>query len=371
MIRNDDHALALAGLFAAAVVDGDWATALNAFGEACGADGGKLVGVGPDASVPFACTPRIDPAALAEFVALGGGDPARNPRAHHGLRARILESRHDLDVEADAKLRGDRAYADFCRKWDFLYGSQATLSRNDRMTVAILTHRKSRHGVPEADDRRAFEALAPHAYAALRLHDKLEGMGADLMAGALETVRSAAFVCDGLGLVRSLTPAAEAAVRRGPLRLTAGKLSATRPADARALEDAIRAAAGGAVDPLAPWRGNLVIRDAGAPERFEVVEVAPLPTMAFGLGFEARAVVTVRGLQHDDAELSGLLQIVFPLTSSEAGVVARLASGATRESIAAERCVSLGTVRMQIKRAFAKMNIHREAELFALIARIR
>jgi DNA-binding NarL/FixJ family response regulator len=371
MIRNDDHALAVAELFAAAAVDGDWPTALNAFGEACGADGSKLVGVGPDASVPFACTPRIDPDALAEFVALGGGDPARNPRAQHGIRARILDSSHDLDVEADAGLRGDRAYADFCRKWDFLYGSQATLIRTDRMTVAILTHRKSARGVPEADDRRAFEALAPHAYSALRLQHGLGGKGADLVAGALETVRQAAFVCDSHGLVRSLTPAAEAAVCRGPLRLKAGKLSATRPADARALEDAIRAAAGGGVNLLASRRSNLVIRDAGASERFELVEVAPLPAMAFGLGFEARAVVTVRGLQDDDSELSRLLRIVFPLTNSEAEVVVRLASGETRDGIAAERGVSLGTVQMQIKRAFAKMNVHREAELFALIARMR
>jgi DNA-binding CsgD family transcriptional regulator len=204
----------------------------------------------------------------------------------------------------------------------------------------------------------------------LRLQNRLGGKGADLMAGALETVRAAAFVCDGLGMVRSLTPAAEAAVRRGPLRLKAGKLSATRPADARALEDAIGMATGGILKPHAPARSSLVIRHPDAPDLFEIVEVAPLPTKAFGLGFEARAVVTVRGLHDDDAELSRLLQIVFPLTTAEAAVVALLASGETREGIAADRQVSLGTVQTQIKRAFAKMNVRREAELFALIARM-
>jgi DNA-binding CsgD family transcriptional regulator len=371
MIRDDEHAAEVAELFAVAGLEGDWSSALIAFGEACGAEGGKLVGIGPDASVPFACAPRIDPAAVAEFVVLGGADPARNPRARHGLRARILESRHDLDVDAAAHLPGDHVYADFCRRWDLLHGSQATVIRNDRMTVAILTHRKNLRGPPDADDRRAFDTLAPHAYSALRLQSSLGGRGADLLAGALEAVRAAAFVCDSFGLVQAMTPAAEAAARRGPLRLKAGRLTAARPSDARALEDAIRAAVGGFASPFAPVRCNLVIRDDDAPERFEVVEVAPLPRGGYGLGFEPRALVTVRGRPDDHDELGRLLQVAFSLTSSEAAVVTRLASGETRESIAAAREVSLGTVRMQIKRAFAKMNVHREADLFALIGRLR
>jgi DNA-binding CsgD family transcriptional regulator len=371
LIRNDEHAFAVAELFATAALDGDWSAALNAFGEACGADGAKLVGVGPNAAVPFACTPRVDPAALAEFVALGGGDPARNPRAQLGLRARILESCHDLDVEAEAALRRDHVYADFCRRWDFLHGSQATLIRSDMMTVAILTHRRGTRGAPEAEDRRAFEALLPHAHSALKLQNTLEGKGAELLAGVLDAVEVAAFVCDSFGLVRSLTRAAEAAVRRGPLRLKAGRLSAVRYADACALETAIKAAVGGIVNPGAAARSTLVVRDTDAPERFEVVEVAPLPRRQFGRGFEPCAVVTVRARPGDGAELSRLLKTAFSLTSAEAAVVVRLSNGESRESIAAERQVALDTVRTQIKRAFAKMNVRREAELCALIGRFR
>lgn len=113
------------------------------------------------------------------------------------------------------------------------------------------------------------------------------------------------------------------------------------------------------------------MRDADAPEQFEVVEIAALPRKQFGFGFEPRAVVTVRGRPSDDAELSHLLQTAFGLTSSEAAVVARLANGEAREVIAADRRVSLDTVRMQIKRAFAKMGVHREAELFAAVNRLR
>jgi DNA-binding CsgD family transcriptional regulator len=371
MIRNNEHALAVADLFATAALEGDWSTALNAFGEACGADGAKLVGVGPDATVPFAYTPRVDPAALAEFVALGGGHPSRNPRAQLAMRACVLESCHDIDIEGGAEISRHDLYADFCRRWDFLYGSQATMIRNDQMTVALLTHRKGTRGPPEAEDRRAFDALAPHAYAALKLQKTLEGRGADLLAGMLDAVEVAAFVCDGFGLVQSLTPAAEAVLRRGPLRLKLGKLSASRASDRCALESAIKAAVGDGVNLHAPARSTLIVRDADASGRFEVVEVSPLPRKTLRLGFEPRAVVTVRARPRDDAELSRLLQTAFSLTSSEAAVLARLASGESRESIAAERQVRLDTVQMQIKRAFAKMNVHREAELIALIGRFR
>jgi DNA-binding CsgD family transcriptional regulator len=81
--------------------------------------------------------------------------------------------------------------------------------------------------------------------------------------------------------------------------------------------------------------------------------------------------VTVRTRPRDDAELAGLLQAAFGLTPSEAAVAARLAAGESREGIADERRVSLETVRMQIKRAFSKMNVRREGELYALISRLR
>jgi DNA-binding CsgD family transcriptional regulator len=243
------------------------------------------------------------------------------------------------------------------------------LVRDDHITATILTHRGRTRGVPDPKDRHAFEVLAPHALSALELQIKLDGRGADLLAGALETIEAAAFVCDSVGRVKSLTSAAEVAVRRGPLRLQAGKLSAARPADARALDDAIRVAVRGVVTPGDPARRMLLIRDADDPMRFEVVDVTPLPRAEFGFGFEPRAVVTVHR-RRSDAQLSLLLQTAFALTGAEAAVVTRLAAGEARERIAEARQVSVETVRAQIKGAFAKMNIRREAELFALLTRL-
>jgi DNA-binding CsgD family transcriptional regulator len=121
----------------------------------------------------------------------------------------------------------------------------------------------------------------------------------------------------------------------------------------------------------APGGSSLVVRGADHPAQFEIVEVAPLPRKPFAFGFEPRAVVTLRGGANDPAELRQLLQAAFSLTDSEAAVMTKLAVGDARESIAEQRQVALDTVRMQIKRAFAKMNVHREAEFLALIHRLR
>jgi DNA-binding CsgD family transcriptional regulator len=370
MVRDDEHALAVAELFTAAALSGDWSAPINAAADACGAGRGQLIGVASDTSIPFNWMPRADPMAVEEFVAVGAGDPLKNPRLRVGLTAPLMQARHDLPPSTEDELRRYSTYADYCRRWGAQFGSQIALVRNERMSVGFAVLRDERRGAPPPEDQLAFATLALHVHSAVNMQIALGGQGAQLVAGAFEAVRAAAFLCDGFGLIRALTPAAEIALQRGLLRMKAGNLSAAHPADGRALEDAVRQAVGGIVNPYAPARTTLVVRDVDAPEKFEVVEVAPLPRKVFGLGFEPRAVVTVRGRPGDDAELCQVLQIAFALTAAEAAVLTRLIAGEARESIADERQVSVNTVRMQIKRAFAKMSVHCEAELFALIRRM-
>lgn len=371
MIRDEKHAQVVAELFTSAALDSDWRSALTAFADACGAAGGQLVGLGSAFAIQFNWSSMLDAVALEEFAGIDGGNPAVNPRSQLALRAPILQPVHDLQVASDDQFRRRPVFADYCRKWDCAYGSQATLINDELMQVAVLTQRTRSQGVANLEQRRAFETLAPHVLSAVRLQIALEGRGAAVMAGALDAIRVAAFICDGFGQVRALTPAAEAAVARGPLRLRAQRLVATRPADSRALDAAISAAVVGSSDPGRSSRRTLVVRDDEASTGFEVVEVAALPSRPHAFGFDPRCVVTLRRRPDSRAELTQLLREVYALTPAEAEVVACLAEGDTRDGIAGARLVSLDTVRMQIKRAFAKMNVRREAELFALISRLR
>lgn len=371
MITGEEQWLSVADLFSAAALGGDWHAALNALADACGAERGELIGVGADRAVPFNWMTRFDPAGLQEFVVLRGGDPQINPRVWMGLRAPILEAWHDVQCSNDAELRRNFVYADYCRRYEIPYGSQTTLLRDDGMLIGLAVLRSEARGVPQAEDRRAFEVLAPQVRAAVRTQMALEGQGAALAAGALETLGIAAFVCDGSGRVRALTPAAEESLGRGVVRLRQGRLGAARDEDTRALEVALAAAVRGLAAPGDRPLRTLVLRDPEAPLSVEVVDVVTLPARPFAFGFEPRALVTVRGARREDPNLSEVLKLAFALTPAEADIAVRLADGESREAIAQARGASVETVRSQVKSLFGKLGVSRAGELSARLTRLR
>ncbi|MGA0607278.1 helix-turn-helix transcriptional regulator [Phenylobacterium sp. VNQ135] len=372
MILNDEHWLDVADELGAAALGGDWLRALEALGDACGADRGELIGVGADRALPFNWMSRVDLEAInAELVAVEGGDPRFNPRVARGIRDPLLAAWHDAACSTDEELRRNFAYADVCRRWDIPFGSQTTLLRNDGMLIGLAVLRTERQGRPEAADRAAFEALAPQVRAAVRTQLALEGQGAALVGGALEAVGIAAFVCDGTGRVCANTPAAEAVLSRGLIRLRGGRLAAAHDADARLLDTAVRRAVGPG-DPRAGERfETFVLRDPALMAQVEVVDVMPLPRRPFAFGFEPRALVVVRGGRDGDGRFADVLRVAFGLTQSEADVALRLLDGDSREAIAEGRGVSVETVRSQVKSLFGKLGVSKTTELNAKLNRLR
>jgi len=371
LIANDGHWLAVADSFAEAALGGDWPTALNALADAAGAARGELIGVGADRTLPFNWITRLDLDAInAEFLTIDGGNPALNPRVARGVRSGLLESWHDVACSTDEELRRNFAYADFCRRWDIPYGSQTNLMAGDGLLIGLATLRTEAQGLPEADDRRAFESLAPQVRAAVRTQMALEGQGAALVGGALEAVGVAAFVCDASGRVQALTPAAEAALRRGVLRLRGGRLGARRDEDARTLDAAVRRAVYGLTPQGPPRLDTLVLRapDLGG---VEVVDVVTLPPRPYAFGFQPRALAIVRGARREAGEIVHVLRLAFGLSPAEAEIAVRLADGESREEIAEARGASIETVRSQVKSLFAKTGVRRTGELAARLNRLR
>lgn len=182
----------------------------------------------------------------------------------------------------------------------------------------------------------------------------------------LSALGFAAFVCDGRGTVRGMTPAAAIALEVGRLRLTDGRLITPSRYAAVDLEAAIaQAAAAGA-----PLSLTVVNRDRLDSLAVQVLDVIALRQPdAIGAG-EPRVVVVLRGDPRAGAELERVLVRAFGLTTAEAEVAARLARGERREAIAAARRTSLQTVRSQIKNIFGKLGVTREPELVALLARL-
>lgn len=65
------------------------------------------------------------------------------------------------------------------------------------------------------------------------------------------------------------------------------------------------------------------------------------------------------------------LQLLFGLSKAEARIARLLASGLEPQQIAEHRSVSVGTIRVQMKHIFQKMNVHRQGELIRTIADLR
>ena len=191
-----------------------------------------------------------------------------------------------------------------------------------------------------------------------------------LIGTALGALGIAAFVCDGRAVVRALTPPAQAALASGRIRLVNGRLSAPPPYGSADMEAAIAAASSHDLDASAPATQTIVNRNFQEPGAVQVIDVIALPRPPAPSGFEPRAVVVLRGGPQDRADLQPILTRAFGLTPAEAQVAARMANGQPRETIAAERGASLQTVRSQIKSIFAKLNVTRERELVALLAKI-
>lgn len=353
--------------FAAVAFDPDsWVDALHAMAEATGSARGQLIGLGGPHAVPFNWVTGFPQDALREFVAIDGGNPAINPRVAadvaHPHAEILFETHYDA---ATACLKSD-VYAEFSDRHDIPYGCQTRLLGDNDNMVGLAVLRTRADGRTREADRAAFARIVPHVRAAVRLQLALEGEGARIIAGTLEAMSAAAFLCDEQGRVVDRTPAADALLRDGRLRLSGRAIASPVDGETARLIHAIRAAAGPA-DGYPPLPARIILRGyPGAPPLW--AEVSRLPRHRMALGRGACALVIVRGHALDRVRLLGELRRSYDLSAAEADVALRLAGAENREEIAAARHVSLETVRAQIKALFAKMGVNREAELVALLA---
>jgi DNA-binding CsgD family transcriptional regulator len=273
----------------------------------------------------------------------------------------VLEIAHEDHYDASLPHLGSTIYLDYAREYDIPYGCQTKLSEDENGLIGLALLRSEREGRTTPDVHALFAAIVPHARSAVRIHSMLERDAPLLLAGALERMGSAAFVCDANGIVHAMTPAAERHLASGALRRAAGVLTAPAPADAAAIGAAF-AAAGRASRSAGPI--SIALSGGSRPM---ILDIVTLPLLPWTLSFRPRLLVRVRSAT-THAGASGLLQHAYALTGAEADIAIRLAMGEARAAIAEMRSVSLDTVRSQIKAIFAKLGVARETELAALIA---
>ncbi len=366
MIRSDEQWLDLADAFHTAALDGTrWYGALDQLAKATGSENGQLIGIGANWNVSLSLITNIDPAFHKEFDEIGGGDPRINPRVRAGLEAPLLQARAEADFITPEEYARHAHYQEFACPRNVPYICLATLDRTRDSLIGLAVVRTHRQGHINQCEKRVFASIAPHVRAAVRTHLALQGNEEALLTGALEALSVAAFLCDGAGTVRKLTPAAERLVasEKG-LQLRQGRLASAAPFDAKALNDAIAAAVLDRGTVGAPFARTVAVRKSERDFEPLILDVIGLASRQFELGFTPRVMVVVRGADSKERR-AAILQSIYGMTAAETDIALQLSAGKTPEAIAEKREVSVGTVRAQIKALLAKAGVSRQVELLA------
>ena len=366
MLQSDEQWLAIADEFYNAAVDSSrWHSALERLAAATGSRTGELITIGHDAVVPINLMTNMDPAVHAAAAEYRIGDPALNPRVKAGMISPVLKVMAECDFLTPEEHAIHPHYNEFARPWDIPYICLATLERQKDLLIGLAVCRSEREGHINDEQRRVFASLAPQVRAAVKMQIALEGNGANIVRGALETLSIPAFVCGRTGAVQALTTSAEEILRgEHALSLRNRYLCAIRHDEDKALDDAIRKAAGGPVV-QAPAMTTIVVRGTDEAKAPIVLDVMPLPSVALEFSSAPRVVVVARGSRGADTRKTALLQGVYGFTSAETDIALQLARGQSTELIAQQRKVAVGTVRAQIKSMLAKLGVSRQVELVA------
>ena len=367
MLQSDEQWLAIADEFYNAAVDNNrWYSALAKLAAATGSRTGELITIGSNAVVPINLMTNMDPGVHSAAAELRIGDPAINPRVKAGMTSPVLKVMAECDFITPEEHAINQHYNEFARPWDIPYICLATLERQEDLLIGLAVCRSEREGHINDQQREVFASLAPHVRAAVKMQIALEGHGATLIRGALETLEIPAFVCGRSGAVQAFTKSAEEILRGGQgLSLRNRVLHAVRDDEHKALNEAIQRAARGPLHPGVPAVSTVVVRSTDEGKTPIVLDVMSLPSVALEFSSAPRVVVVARGSRGGDTRRAALLQGVYGFTSAETDIALLLARGQSTEAIAQQRKVTAGTVRAQIKSMLAKLGVSRQVELVA------
>lgn len=372
MLQNDEQWLAITDAFYAAAFDSrQWYPALEGLADATGSSHGELITLGVDATGPIHIFTNAAPGMLEAFEAANGGDPRCNPRVKAGKGVPNLTVLAEEDFITPDEHKRHPHYQEFACPWDVPYICLAPLEQTPDLLIGLSVSRSKRQGHITQQQRTIFASVAPHVRAAIRTQIAIENNGPKLLAGALDALSIAAFICDQTGSVRALTSTAETLAGEGrELQLKSGRLRTSRAVDTKALHDAIDLVTKGLLGPGFPPVRTVVVRGADKNMVPMILDVVPLPPRQCQFVFSARALIVVRGARDANARKTTILQTAYELTAAEIDIALQLANGRSTEAIATQREVATGTVRTQLKTILAKMGVSRQIELVAHLGQL-
>lgn len=365
--RDPDALIRL--LYGAALQPELWPEALDAIGDALGGAvlvashrriGGPVLGV----------THRLDPAADAVLRARYS-QVETNPLMGAMRRLPVLSPvwRDAVMVERDYLSSG--LFQEVFRPQGLQHAAISCLAREGRLLIASGVLRRNAAEF-DAHHLRLYQRLLPHLRQSLEIAARFSDLSLrrDLACLAADATESAVFLVDRTGSILFCNGAAEQILAQGDgLRQRHNVLGAAHPEEAQILLRLVRAAA----LRLDMHGGGLRVSRAEA-DGFWGVVVLPAPSslvsLALGPSCGGCALILAVDLAARPVPPEQRLAQMLALTEAEARLAAALLRGHRPEDIAAERGVSIATVRTQLRSIFSKTGTRTQSDLMRTLARV-
>ncbi|MEQ1950339.1 helix-turn-helix transcriptional regulator [Mesorhizobium sp. CN2-181] len=362
MLRTDELKAAAGDVVSAALMAHGWEEALQRFAYAAGARDAVLMRNNHNNMVVGVATEEASEM-VAAFAAGRAPPNSRyervNPQLAGGFRV-------DHDDYTDELLARDPFYNEFLRPVGIFWHANAVLSSGANQYVELSLKRRVQAGPYSRGDADALDAALPELRAAARIAEaslRAEARGmARMLAHRGETVLE----FDGWGRLISGQQAGEADAS-SPLCIRRQRLCAYHPREQAALDAAIDGA-------LAPYGRIGLAPLTGADGRHYVLQVHPIPNRVRDVFLAAAAIGVLIERDPVTAPIRldpATIQPIFDLTDREADVTCLLAEGVDLASISRRLRISRGTVRSYLKNVFEKAGVSRQAELVALLSRLK
>lgn len=231
---------------------------------------------------------------------------------------------------------------------------------------ALALQRSAQDGPFEASDVQALETLPARLTETATLSKAVGRQALTGATNALHLVHQPAVAMDQLGYIIDINASAELLLG-GDLQIRNRRLTVCDGRAAGQLESLVSQLR--TTSDTAPLSTTPIVIQR-QDKRPILINVLPVDGAARTPFLGARAMLVFTDLEHVRVPEQETLRCVFGLSPAEARVAGMIATGLSTNEAADELAIGVETVRKQLKSIFAKVGVHRQGELVALLSRL-
>ena len=343
----------IGGIYDAAVDPDLWPEAIARIVEAVGCCTGVFYehDMGTHQSRPLGFH-RFDTEFMGDYIAHYGALDPWNSRV---MQWPVGVAAPTYVLMPDDEFRRTEFYQDYLRRTGVFYGLGGLVERADGRMAVFGVQRSYEGGRFPTESVELVGALMPHLKRAYRMNTALAQARQERasLEETLHLVPQPVLIVDREARLIFANGAAERLLAAGDgIRLSAGRIATAHRDDQTALAALLQ--------PLTEDAPRIAVLRRPAGKRSLLVHAVPLRSdgqwaVAGRMALLIEAEPVAPSIAH--------LAVAFGLTKAEAKLWSGLVGGATLSDIAVRQRTSINTLRVQLGRLFAKVGVHRQADL--------